>query len=274
MDDSQRHGAEDAEAAAASVWKAGADAWMWAATIREQAAWAEFRMACEANSDADDALGLVTAAGGKAIDAQGMADAAAMGRAADAMRKASALFGRMSEAFERASRLHSAAASDEDRSAMLYERAGNAKYAEFARGRAKKSRTEAASAAGAASGSAKGRAALLEDADMMDEAAKKWAAKGRRWEGNRMALDQAHTVLREDSKRERVRSETMLGRAVEVEQMSEQVQRLAAAAARFMADSTAYRRDDPAVQEAMAAWREALAAANKAEADYAAGRLA
>ena len=75
---------------ASGVWNAAGDAWMWAASIRVHAARTEYRRACEANADADDALGLVAASCGRVVDGNGMVDAAAMGRAADAMGKASA----------------------------------------------------------------------------------------------------------------------------------------------------------------------------------------
>ena len=85
-----RAAAEPSSTPASDVWNAAGDARMWAASMRENAAWAEYRRACEANSDADDAPGLAAASGARVVDGNGMADAAARGRAADAMGRASA----------------------------------------------------------------------------------------------------------------------------------------------------------------------------------------
>ena len=49
--------------AASATWKAGGDAWAWAASMRGRAACTGYRKACEANGEADDALGMVAAAG-------------------------------------------------------------------------------------------------------------------------------------------------------------------------------------------------------------------
>ena len=261
---------------ASDVWNAAGDAWTWAASIRENAAWTEYRRGCEANADADDALGLVSAAGGRVVDGDGMVDVAAMRRAADAMGKASASFKAVSGAFGRSARLCEEAAADEDRAAAMYDRGGSAKHAARSRDRAAKSRRHAENAARVSRDSGNGERALAEDSAKMSAAAVKWAAdKGRRWRGDRAELAGAYRTMQRDSLRERVRSAEMLAHAADTERLSKRVRDMAADAARHMAEIAADGSDgSPGVQEAMSAWRVAVAAANRAEAEHAGRRMA
>lgn len=255
------------------AWRAGGDAWMWAASILGRAACTEYRKACEANDEADDALGMVAAAGGRAVGEDGRVDHTAMSRSAEEMRRASARFGAMSDAFGRSSRLHEDAAACEGTAAGLYERSGFEKYERLARDRTEKSRRHAAGSARMSAMSAEGRDALAEDAGRMDGKAKEWKASGGAWSGDMAAMARARVSLREDAKKERVRSAAMLGQAVDVERSAARVEVLAAAAARQTAAYAAVQRDDPKAQEALAAWREGMAAANKAEKEHPAGRI-
>lgn len=255
------------------AWRAGGDAWMWAASILGRAASTEYRKACEANDEADDALGMVAAAGGRVVGNDGAVDHTAMSRSAEGMRRASARFGAMSDAFGRSSRLHEDAAACEDTAAGLYERSGFEKYEVIARDRAEKSRRYAAGSARMSAMSAEGRDALAEDADRMDGKAGEWKASGGVWSGDMAAMARARASMREDAEKERVRSAAMLGQAVDVERSAARVEILAAAAARQTAGYAAVQRDDPNAQEALAAWREGMAAANKAEKEHPAGRI-
>ena len=225
---------------------------------------------CEANADADDALGLVAAAGVRVVDGNGMVDAAAMGRAADAMGKASASFKVVSGAFGRSSKLCEEAAADGDRAAAMYDRGGSAKYAARSRDRAAKSRRHAENAARVSRASGEGERALAEDSAKMSAAAAAWARdKGRRWGGDRAELAGAYRAMRSDSMRERVRSAEMLSHAADTERLSMRVRDMAADAARHMAEIAADGSDSgPEVQDAMSAWRVAVAAANRAEAEH------
>lgn len=265
------HGAaESSTAAAAAVWKAAGDAWVWAASIRGQAAWANHRKAWEAKAEADDSLGLVAAAGARVVDAHGMVDTAAMSRSAGAMRRASATFVRAAEAFRRSSGLNERAAAGEDAAAESYGRAGDHGRAETAKDRAEKMRRLAAGESKTAGVAEEGAAALARDADSMDKSAAKWGAGGQKWAGDKAALDEAHRVMRDDARHERMRSAAMLERAAESEQSSARVRELAAAVARSMAESsTAWidRGGDPGAQDALAEWRRAVAEANAAEAE-------
>ena len=277
MGEGRANRASSASAAAASMsasetWKAGGDAWLWSASMHGHAAWREYRKACESNVEADDAMGMVAAAGGRVVDAHGMVDAAAMVRVADAMLRASEMFDRVARSFMRSSRLNEAAAADKDRAAALYERAGSARHAALARTRSGKSRKDAAVAARTSAMAKEGAAALAEDAGRMRASAEKLAGSGKRnkWGGDGAELALAHAVMRNHTKRERVRSAEMLERAVDIERASARVQDMAAAVARRAAEATVHRRGDPSVQEALAAWRKAMAAANRAEAEGAA----
>lgn len=264
------HGAAESSTAAAAVWKAAGDAWVWAASIHGQAAWASHRKAWEAKAEADDSLGLVAAAGARVVDAHGMVDTAAMSRSAEAMRRASATFVRAAGAFRRSSGLNERVAADEDAAAESYGRAGDHGRAETAKDRAEKTRRLAAGESRTAGVAEEGAAALARDADSMDKSAAKWGAGGQKWAGDKAALDEAHRVMRDDARHERMRSAAMLERAAESVQASARVRELAAAVARSMAESSTAsldHRGDSGAQDALAEWRRAVAAANAAEAE-------
>ena len=262
-----------AAVAVAAAWKAAGDAWMWAASIRGHAAWGEHRKAWEAKAEADDSLGLVAAAGARVVDVHGKVDTAAMNRAADAMRRASATFARAAEAFRRSSALNKRAAADEDMAAASYGRAGDYERAETSKDRAERMRGLAADESKTADVADEGTAALARDAGTMHSSAAKWGEGGQRWKGDKAALDEAHRVMHNDARHERMRSAAMLERAAGSEQAAARVQKLAAAAARSMAEeSTAsLQRGDPGAQDALAELRRAMAAANAAEAEVAGG---
>ena len=267
----------DATLPADAAWRAGGDAWAWAASIRARAAWAEHRRAWQAKTEADDALGLVAAAGGRIVNSQGMVDTAAMARAAESMRRASATFEAAAKAFRRSSGLNEEAAADERMAASLYEKGNAATEAALALDRAEKSRRNAAEEARVAAAAGAGAAELVQEADAMDESAAGWSGgQGgqHKWDGDKAALVRAHEAMRRDAVEERVRSAAMLANAVEAERLAARVERLAAEAARHMAESAAYGRDDPNAQEALDAWRDAMAAANRAADEHAAGRMA
>ena len=265
--------AEPSTAAVAAAWHAAGDAWMWAASIRGHAAWGEHRKAWEAKAEADDSLGLVAAAGARVVDVHGKVDTAAMNRAAEAMRRASATFARAAEAFRRSSALNKRAAADEDMAAASYGRAGDYERAETSKDRAERMRGLAADESETADVADEGTAALARDAGTMHSSAAKWGEGGQRWKGDKAALDEAHRVMHNDARHERMRSAAMLERAAGSEQVAARVQKLAAAAARSMAEeSTAsLQRGDPGAQDALAELRRAMAAANAAEAEVAGG---
>lgn len=276
MDDGSEQ--RDAASPADAAWNAGGDAWAWAASIRARAAWAEHRKAWRAKTDADDALGLVAAAGGRIVDAYGMVDTAAMGRAAESMRRASATFEAAAKAFRRSSGLNEDAAADERMAASLYERGSASKEAALALDRAEKSRRNAAEEARVAAAAGAGAAELAQEAGAMDKSAARWdggnGGARHKWDGDMAALVRAHEAMRKDAGVERARSAAILASAVEAERLAARVERLAAEAARHMAESAAYGRDDPNAREALDAWRDAMAAANRAADEHAAGRMA
>lgn len=262
-------------AGAADVWKAAADAWTWAASIHGHAAQREHKRAWTARSEVGDTLLEAAEAGRQMADAQGTTDAAAAAAAAAAaMRRASASLGREAAALERSSRLNGSAAAWEERAAASFSMARDVERIMPAIDRAAKSRMRAGDEARTAMESKRGAEALARDAGILEDGASRRAASGSGRDGDRGAITLAHADMREDARRERVRSAEMLCRAEESTRLAARAQGLAEAAARRSAEASAGGRGSPDAQEAAAAWREAMEAANAADEEYGGRRMA
>ena len=250
------------------MWRAAADARMWAAIIREHAASAARVRGWDAKVESDNATKRAAEAGQRIVDAQGRTDSGAMRRNAKELWSASASMKAAAAEFALASGLGEAAGAEMGRAARAYERAGEPEYGRATRGRAERALKHAAIAAKRSGGASRGALALAEGARRVDAVADRWDAGELELAGEPAALAAIQAEMWEDAKQERTRSTAMAGRAKEAERMAAGMRRMAAEAAERTAPAAAACEDaGPGMREAAAAWRRAMKAANGAAAD-------
>ena len=256
--------------AAAILWNAAADAMAWAAFIREHASWAELRGAWAAKSEAVDAMRIGTEECGRIVDAQGTVDAAAVGRASEAMRHAAATVGRAGEAFGRSSDLCMAAGAGQRRAGEAYALASNPECGADMCGMAARSYNRSVGAAEMAANARGIAAGLAQEAGEMDSLAASWKESGRAWRGDRGGLAAVQADMWEDAKEMRANAAEMQRSAERAEQATARMRAVAAREAERSASlaAAAVRAGaGPGAQEAEAAWRRAMAEAHRAEAE-------
>ena len=258
------------EAAAGVLWTAAADAMVWTAMIREHDSWTELKRAWAAKAEAVDAMRAGSEECGRAVDAQGVVDAGALGRAAEALGHAAAAMGRAAEAFDRASDLCKAAGAGLRRAGDAHARALDKASAVDMRGMASMSYDRAARTDQMTSNARGMAAGLAREADGMAALAAGWAGAGqRRWSGERGGLAAVQADMWEDAKEMRAGSEEMKRSAQEAERLAARMRDVAAGAAERSAErAAAAARGGLAGQdapEAAAAWRKAVSEAHAAE---------
>ena len=256
--------------AADALWNAAADAMAWSAAMREHASWIELKKAWAAKGEAVDAIRSGTEECGRVVDENGVVDADAVGRAAEAMRHASAAVGRAAEAFERAADLCRAAAAGQRRAAKMYMRASNMECGANVHMMAERSHGRAESSARMVDNARGLEAALAQEAGGMEVLAAEWGASGKEWHGDRSRLATIQADMWEDAKEMCAGSAEMARAAGHAEQMTARMRDVAARAAEASAArAAAIMRAGvgQAGQEAAAAWRNAMAEANRVEAE-------
>lgn len=256
----------DGTTAAGALWNAAADAMAWSASMREHASWTETKRAWATKGEAVDAIRAGTEECGRVVDGSGVVDAAAVGRAAEAMRHASAAVGRAAGAFARSGELCRAAAARQRRAAKMYARASNMEsgarvhmMAERSLGRAESSAKMVANARGL-------EEALAEESAVMGRLAAEWGASGKVWSGDRARMATIQADMWEDAKEMCAGSAEMARMTDNAEQLTARLRDAAARAAEASAACAAAlvrAGVGPGEQEAAAAWRNAMAEANR-----------
>ena len=257
--------------AAAVLWDAAAVAMVWAASIRDHAAWVEVKGAWATMAEAVDAMRAGAEECGRAVDAQGKVDAAALGRAGESMKRAGGIIERAADAFGRSSELCEAAGAGQKRAGEAHARASNVSNGADARRMAARSYKRADSTAKMA---AKVRAIAgglaREAGGMAAEAASDHEGSGRRMRrGERSGLAAVQADLWEDTRDMRANSAEMLRQSSEAVKVAARIRAVAGMAAERLAGRAAMACRDgaPDAQEAAAAWRGAVADANRADAE-------
>ena len=252
-------------AGVAAVWRAAADARMWAASIYAQAMSKANRQGWAAKAEAEDAVRRAAAAAGQAVDPRTGVDAEAMGRALDAIRQGSSAMRRAAVAFRRSSRLGRAGAAEHRHAAAAYGHASDGMYGQLASGLAERTRTNSR-------GSAKLSKSMKLGAGLLGEQADRWAAGSSRWGedgygvgADMGAMEPMLAGMMDEAGRESTNSMEMARRAVDDERMTAELRRDVAAEAERSAAAAARERGLPEAQEAAEAWREAMSAAGRAE---------
>ena len=258
------------------VWRAAANARMWAASSRTRAMSRAHRQGWAAKAASEDAMARAARVASRASDpGTGPADGAeAMERAIAVFRRAASAMDRASRAFRLSSRRARAAASEHRRAAAAFRHADDGAYAQLA------SRLEAGLRRNAR-GSAMLSKEMRTGADMLGRQADRWDA-GEAWreEGERGgggmrrsyadAMEPILAGMLQEAERQCAESTETARQAADYERSTADLQRGAAAEAERSAAAAAAAaeraRDDPGAQEAAAAWRDAMAAAEKAAA--------
>ena len=256
------------------VWRATANARMWAASSRTMAMSRAHRQGWAAKAASEDAMARAARVASRASDpGTGPADGAeAMERAIKVFRRAASAMDRASRAFRVSSRRARAASAEHRRAAAAFRHAADGAYEQLATRLAAGLRRNAL-------GSSRLSRKMRTGADMLGRQADRWDA-GDAWreegEGGGMRRSYADAMepilagMLREAERQCAESTETARQAADYERSTADMQRGAAAeaerSAAAAAEAAARARDDPGAQEAAAAWRDAMAAARKAAA--------
>ena len=257
------------------VWRAAADARMWAASMRLQAMSRAHRQGWAAKAESEDAMGRAARDASRASDPREAAGGAgeAVDGSLNAIRHAAAAMRRAEDAFRRSSESSRAAASEQKKAAIAYGRAAEGTYKRLASGLVARSRKQAKGTAKLADDMGLGAGLFERQADRWTGALAMWKAEGcKRGSGDPVKLEPALASLFEDAGRECARSMDAARDSADDEKSTAEIRSSMAAEAERSAAAAARVRDRPGAQDAAAAWRDAMAAADRAAKAEAEGR--
>lgn len=256
------------------VWRAAADARMWAASMRVQAMSRAHRQGWAAKAESEDAMGRAAREASRASDPSETAGAGeAVDGSLNAIRHTAAAMRRAEDAFRRSAESSRAAASEQKKAAMAYGRAAEGVYKRLASGLAARSRKQAKGTDKLADDMGLGAGLFERQADRWTGALEMWKADGcKRGSGDPVKLEPALASLFEDAGRECARSMDAARDSADDEKSTAEIRSTMAAEAEHSAAAAARARGSPGAQDAAASWRDAMAAADRAAKAEAEGR--
>ena len=253
---------------AALVWRAAADARMWAAALHAGAMMSERRQAWAAKSRAADAMGRSAEACGQAVGEPGVIDGDAIGRSIEEIRHAADLNGLAAAAFRRSADASRATAAEQKKAAAAYVHAYEPVYRRTVRSQAAMSRGMARKADKLAAEADMAAGVLGRQADRWAPVIALWGKGKSKFGGGdgSMIMAAARSDLLGDSKQESAAAAREAERLAEGEEQADEMLRVVKEAAGQSAAEAARAGSGPGTEDAAAALKSAMAAVDRASA--------
>ncbi len=251
---------------AALVWRAAADARMWAAALHAGAMMSERRQAWAAKSRAADAMGRSAEACGQAVGEPGVIDGDAIGRSIEEIRHAADLNGLAAAAFRRSADASRATAAEQKKAAAAYVHAYEPVYRRTVRSQAAMSRGMARKADKLAAEADMAAGVLGRQADRWAPVIALWGKGKSKFGGGdgSMIMAAARSDLLGDSKQESAAAAREAERLAEGEEQAAEMLRVVKEAAGQSAADAARAGSGPGTEDAAAALKSAMAAVDRA----------